>query len=269
MEKRCAKCQIVKPVSEFGKDKLRLDGLFPYCKRCRLTNPERHDEWKENTAKGLHHCGRCKEWLNPSEFYPNPSKKTGIHHYCKRCTIEQAKEYYHADKNRAYQKNRNRYWNNKEKEQAEYKAWYTANAERVKEKTRNWHKNNYHKVRSQRLANAKIWRKTNGKKWYEYYKNTPNGRFSIQKGLQNRRARIKSTKNTLTKEEWFEILESQDYTCLRCHRKFSDDLKPTMDHIVPVSKGGGLTKENTQALCRFCNSSKQDKIIDYRSQSSS
>lgn len=36
------------------------------------------------------------------------------------------------------------------------------------------------------------------------------------------------------------------------------------DHILPVSKGGGLTQDNVQALCRSCNASKSDKHIDFR-----
>jgi len=260
MDKLCIKCQVVKPISEFGKDKLRPDGLFPYCKRCRLKNPEKSDEWQKNKTKGLHHCGKCKQWLNPSEFYPNPSKKNGIHHHCKDCTIKQASEYYHADKDRTHQKNRERYWNNKEKEQAEFKKWYSANAERQRQKARTWHKENYHRVRDKRQEYAKNWRNTRGKEWYS----SPEGRFYTNRAAQVRRKRAKLVENTLTKEQWFEILRVQNHTCLGCNRKFTNILKPTIDHVVPLSKGGGLTKENTQALCRNCNSRKHTKTIDYR-----
>lgn len=260
MEKLCIKCQIVKPASEFGKDKLRSDGLFPYCKRCRSKNPEKLDEWQENKAKGLYHCSDCKEWFTLDEFYPNPRKKSGVHGQCKPCSIKRVSHYYHADKGRAYQQNRKHYWNNKEHEQEKFKEWYNANAERQCQKARAWHKENYDRVRGKRQEYAKNWRNTRGKEWYS----SPEGRFYVNRAAQVRRKRAKLVDSTLTKEEWFEILKVQNYTCLGCNKKFTDILKPTIDHVIPLSKGGGLTKENTQALCRNCNSRKHTKIIDYR-----
>ena len=48
--------------------------------------------------------------------------------------------------------------------------------------------------------------------------------------------------------------------CLRCGT--SDNL--SIDHVIPVALGGRNAIENTQVLCRSCNSSKGVKIIDYR-----
>jgi 5-methylcytosine-specific restriction endonuclease McrA len=43
-------------------------------------------------------------------------------------------------------------------------------------------------------------------------------------------------------------------------KTFTKKRFPTRDHIVPCSKGGGLTFENVQALCHSCNSTKRDKL---------
>lgn len=57
------------------------------------------------------------------------------------------------------------------------------------------------------------------------------------------------------------LLFDQTYSyCLRCGS--TDDL--TIDHIVPLAKGGGSEFLNLQCLCRLCNSSKQTDIVDYR-----
>lgn len=48
--------------------------------------------------------------------------------------------------------------------------------------------------------------------------------------------------------------------CLRCGSK--NDL--SIDHVVPVSKGGVKAKFNLQTLCRDCNNWKGDRIIDFR-----
>lgn len=38
----------------------------------------------------------------------------------------------------------------------------------------------------------------------------------------------------------------------------------TVDHIIPISRGGENKLSNIQTLCRSCNSSKSDRYIDYR-----
>lgn len=48
--------------------------------------------------------------------------------------------------------------------------------------------------------------------------------------------------------------------CLRC----GSDEHITLDHVVPVSRGGKNTISNLQPLCRSCNSTKGTKTIDYR-----
>jgi len=50
--------------------------------------------------------------------------------------------------------------------------------------------------------------------------------------------------------------------CPGCKKKFNtSNREPTVDHIIPLSKGG-LDKEcNWQLLCRKCNVEKGDKVI--------
>lgn len=63
--------------------------------------------------------------------------------------------------------------------------------------------------------------------------------------------------------EWLDIMKKYNYTCLKCNKK-EPEIKLTIDHIVPLSKGGLHKKDNIQPLCRSCNSRKHTKIIDYR-----
>jgi 5-methylcytosine-specific restriction protein A len=44
-------------------------------------------------------------------------------------------------------------------------------------------------------------------------------------------------------------------SCVQCGR--TDDL--TVDHIVPIAKGGKSDSHNLQTLCRSCNSAKRDR----------
>lgn len=49
-------------------------------------------------------------------------------------------------------------------------------------------------------------------------------------------------------------------SCQACGAKY--DL--TIDHILPVSRGGRTTISNLQLLCRKCNEAKDTEIIDCR-----
>ena len=62
------------------------------------------------------------------------------------------------------------------------------------------------------------------------------------------------------------ILRRDGYCCQHCGRKTRPDwnihhpLYPTVDHIVPLSRGGGDIPSNLQCLCRGCNMSKGGKL---------
>lgn len=56
------------------------------------------------------------------------------------------------------------------------------------------------------------------------------------------------------------IFDRDGHACLRC--SCSESL--TIDHIVPLSKGGDNSDENLQTLCHRCNSAKGDATKSYR-----
>lgn len=64
----------------------------------------------------------------------------------------------------------------------------------------------------------------------------------------------------LDKGDWERVIAKFGNICLRCH----DHRDVTMDHIIPISKGGKNVFENLQPLCRSCNSWKGVRTIDFR-----
>lgn len=92
------------------------------------------------------------------------------------------------------------------------------------------------------------------------YSRTPAGRASQARKNHLRRLREQLAPATLTDSEWKEIIAEQQNRCLDCGREFSEVFPPTRDHIIPVSKGGGLTRDNVAARCRSCNSAKSDRL---------
>ena len=62
------------------------------------------------------------------------------------------------------------------------------------------------------------------------------------------------------------IFDRDNWRCQRCGRSCrniadpNDSRAPTLDHIIPLSRGGLHTPSNTQLLCRSCNSAKKSAV---------
>ena len=157
------------------------------------------------------------------------------------------------------------------------RKWAEANPDKVRESQRKWRAANSERVReygrAYRLANPEkskealrgyyLRNKAAVLVGQKAYLRTPEGKASAQRGQSARRARVKEMINTLTAEEWQFILESHDFRCAYCGCSLLDSLTPpTRDHIIPISKGGDNTLENTVPACQSCNASKGVKRGD-------
>jgi len=74
---------------------------------------------------------------------------------------------------------------------------------------------------------------------------------------QNNRAGKLGLISDLTLTEWLEIIKEHKDRCHYCGGTWSD-----MEHVVPISHGGGTTKANVVPSCRSCNLKKarQDSV---------
>lgn len=77
---------------------------------------------------------------------------------------------------------------------------------------------------------------------------------------KTRRARIRgATVADLTRQQWVAILEAYNLSCAYCNEPLT---KVTVDHVLPISKGGGHTATNVVPACPSCNLRKATKIIE-------
>ena len=74
---------------------------------------------------------------------------------------------------------------------------------------------------------------------------------------------IRRALGCLNMQNWNLIKNHYGSKCLKCERR-EPEIKLTIDHIVPVSRGGTNDLNNLQPLCFSCNSSKRVKIEDWR-----
>lgn len=214
------------------------------CPRCGKTKP---DSEFYKTSYGW--CKECKKERNRERYAPIKAKvrtkrlaqyKDGKKQ-CKQCKLwlnpsEFNKNSYHWDnlehicrkcKNK---KTREYYRENKEKCLNASRDWYQKNKERRRRVDREWRRNNPEKSRA-------IWHRHKSRKL------EADGDF--------------------TQKQWKALKKYYcfDGICLGCGEK----KRLTVDHIIPLIKGGSNFITNIQPICQSCNSAKGDeRIIDYR-----
>lgn len=78
--------------------------------------------------------------------------------------------------------------------------------------------------------------------------------------LQRRRSREANAEGSHTADDIRRIFSDQCGRCVGCSEQMGI-LSMTIDHIIPLSRGGSNYTENIQLLCRPCNSSKGTRTM--------
>lgn len=200
-----------------------------------------------NTKK----CSCCGRELTESSFGSYYSKQNGksyLNSRCKECNRTAATEW--ANENR-------------DKYLARLKEYRTT------------HKDERHADWVKRLADKEKHSRDLQKK-REHYQRNKNEIMEYQKQYkqdhpeyeakcrQKRRAEKKGLPHTFTEEEWIAAKNEFGQSCAYCGIKTA----LAQDHFIPLSKGGGYTRDNIVPACRKCNSSKNDSMFSdwYRTQ---
>ena len=181
----------------------------------------------------LKRCSKCGFEKDISNFHRKKASRDGYQCHCKKCVLKCRKEYYkdNIEKCRAYER--------EYRETTNGKILY-ARADKK-----------YQQTEKGKIVRARALKK---------YERTEKGKMAKKRKSHRQRDCIKSTEVTLTLEQWNGVIRMQGNRCNICKQKFTKRRPPTIDHIIPLSKGGGSTSDNAQALCRSCNSSKNAKL---------
>lgn len=174
-------------------------------------------------------CSKCKV-IKPrtNEFYNKDKRASdGLTSQCKRCGAAQRKEYAqaHPDVNRRAS----------EKYRRKYPERYKNNQDRFTEK-----------YPDRRKKFRRRWRINN-----------PDAEAAMK---YRRISKMKELPHTLTAQEWEDIKAEFNYSCAYCGKTWLElDHSLFREHVLPVSRGGGYTKDNIVPSCRVCNSTKHDR----------
>jgi len=135
MIKKCTKCGVEKPFSEFYKEKTVKSGLRSSCKDCeRLRNKIYREKNKEKVKKhAKEYCKKNKEKLKDTLYKwreENPEKFKTIN-----------KRYYEKNKENLNEKTRNYYNKNREACLQQKSEYFQKNKDKIREYNRRYHQN--------------------------------------------------------------------------------------------------------------------------------
>lgn len=181
-------------------------------------------------------CNQCGVEKDLESFRKSPASKCGYRGECKACASENTKQLKLGN-------HRQRTPKDVEREKERKRKWDVAHRERTNERNRQRYSKNPEKAR----LRSKFYREANAERYLAL--------------TQARRTRIAGNGGRFTAEVWREWCDLFGNQCVCCGRT---DVKLTRDHVLPVTKGGNSNIENMQPLCKSCNSSKNNKHIDYR-----
>ena len=216
-------------------------------------------------------CTKCKRILVAWEgnFYKNKQCKYGVIGQCIKCKKQYGEQYY--GKNKKEKLEYQREYNESHKEEAkEYrKQYYEENKEEIKEKNKqykNEHKEYYSEYMKQYYEENKEEIKIQRKKYYkenkeycqeymkQYHKENPHISFNA---TSKRRERLENQGRGITKEQWYEMMCWFDWCCAYSGEYISgDNNNRTIDHIIPISKGGLNEPWNCVSMLKSYNISK-------------
>lgn len=180
-------------------------------------------------------CSTCKNDLLLEDFGSQKRGLYGRKSECKKC-LSKKEAARRATDPEAYRKYQREWWASHPKtEDDKIKA---------AEKARAWYSRN----KSRHLANWHRWIKENQDAFKVIQK-----KYLVKNPVHIRRkAYMDKIERTLTQEQWDDVLKAFNHCCAYCLQP----KKLTMDHVIPVSKGGPHTAENVVPSCKSCNSRK-------------
>lgn len=72
--------------------------------------------------------------------------------------------------------------------------------------------------------------------------------------------REKAAARELRASRWWQNLIAHNARCYYCQKALAKD-EVTMDHVVPMLRGGRSTKGNVVMACKPCNNEKKDRLL--------
>jgi len=222
----------------------------------------------DSTPKKI--CSKCHFNLPLTEFRKQPECRDGHRPECRDCMKKYRRAYYlqHQERLRSYssdyyKNNRGqvaeaskiRRSKNKHRITAYFQRWYAANGDKFRERQRAYHHTNRETI----IRKRKIYQRENRKRLSETSKRYAQAHpEKIKLYKDKNRAKRKAAKGTCTTAQWLAKCEYHGWRCYLCGSQL-DHKSLTIEHRIPLTKGGTEWPANLAPACLPCNLSKNNK----------
>ena len=224
--KTCSKCGESKPLEAYNKKHTAKDGLHSQCKACMKVYNDANKERKKAGAAAWREANKERNLANALAWYKANKERAQA---SRAVWTEVNKDRLAAQQAEWYKANRDR-------KRATSAKWYKANKERGKASAQAWREAN--KERAQ--ASRAVWAKANPDK-------------CVESAHRYRTRKADNGVNLVTAAETAAIAAMP---CTACKAGGPS----TVDHIIPIVRGGAHTIGNLMPLCKSCNASKRDML---------
>lgn len=221
--KICPRCGVLRPFSDFYKDRTQKDGLQTRCRDCkRVIQKQYLSDNADVVRQKAHEYNVSEHGRAVRRAYNAEYRRNNGQYYFEYMSVWRVEN---ADHYRAYQK---KYRVDHADQIAQYRE---QNRESINEK---------HRI----------------------YRKTESGQAAGRAHKANRRARIIANGGTVTAREVELIRKSQTdkrgrLICWRCRKPIVGT--PHLDHFIPLDKGGPNTSGNLRFMHEKCNLNKSNK----------
>jgi|TARA_R100000501_G_C2604416_1_gene100617 5-methylcytosine-specific restriction endonuclease McrA len=172
-----------------------------------------------------------------------------------------AAKYRACNKEKIAKRNADYYAKNKEscaKRSAEY---YAKNKESYAKRSAEYHIKHRTKL-LQRHAEYRAKNKKKISKYFSQYSKTLVGIISNKRKCSKRRALQREASGSFSAKEFLALIDACNHRCPACGKQL-ETKEFTVDHIIPLARGGDNNIQNIQPLCMPCNARKGTKAITY------
>lgn len=195
----------------------------------------------ELLARGIKVCFKCGRELPVEQFSKNKTRKDGLDTKCKECAKQYMQQYYEENKEKIIQHNTQYQQEHKEK----LKQYYEKNKEHLLQYQQQYYEEN----KDDRLQ------------YQRQYIQTPQGQIVLFNNNNKRRKREQEQGAGINKEQWLEMMQFFDFKCAYSGKSLGAKNNRSIDHIIPIVKGGEHEVWNCVPMDRSLNTSKHDKDI--------